>query len=247
VRHPGIRTKEDGMSPPLVEPEAEAFRTACRQQGTAMERMMKSVCLSWQDRLLRLSLRMAGGDLPLAEDAVQIALTRVWRSCRLFATEALYGWIAAIVRNTTIDLVLDRKRQATERIELDDGEVRPEVERGALQLAQGAPDRPEEAAQREEGMALLVACMSRFESAHPVHALAIRCAMLEMDGREMAAALRRSEGATRELLRVARQKAAVYLAPWYALARIEPRPPAPSPAHPGATPGMGEHSSGQAA
>ena len=186
------------MRSPPVEPAPEAFRTACRRQGAAMEQMMKSVCLGYQDRLLRLSLRMAAGDTHLAQEAVQIALVRVWRSRQLFATDALYGWIAAIVRNTTIDLVLDRKRRATEPIELEDGSVRPDVERGRRRgLGGAASARPDEAAERAEGMQVLVACMSRFESEHPAHALAIRCAMLEMDGREMAAALHRSEGATR--------------------------------------------------
>jgi DNA-directed RNA polymerase specialized sigma24 family protein len=202
-----------------------------------MEAMMKGLCLAYQARLQRYSLRVASGDAHIAEEAVQESLLRVWQSCHLFATEALYGWIAVIVRNATLDLLAARARRATEPIEDDEGRPRAEVERSAARQAGPHADAhtmaPDAALEREEGMRLLLVCMARFERDHPAHALALRCAIQGLDGAEMAATLHRTPGATRELLRTARLKAPSYLAEWLAFVRPgEAGVSAPGATHP---------------
>lgn len=184
-----------------------------------MEKMMKSVCAAYQPRLYRYGLSLTSGNVGLAEDALQDALLKVWRSCLLFSSQSLLPWAMSILRNATFDLLDVRRRQAAEPLETADGAMRTDVELALLEGAVDTSSRPDSELERAQGMRLLLACMARFERDYPDHAQALRCAIYESSGEEMATILGRTPHATRELLYTARIKARTYFAEWYAWAR----------------------------
>jgi len=195
-----------------TDPNPEDFRAACKAGGRPMEKMMRAVTLAYHKPLLRYSAFLCAGNATIAEEAVQLTLISIWRSCSTFATGNLLGWARTIVRHETFDLTQAVASRRQVPLEDTQGQVLPEAE-SAMGRASPA-ERPDDLASDAQHLALLETQLAHFEHDYPDHVRALYCAVLGMSGDEMAQELGRSPGATRELLSQARAKAAHYLRDW---------------------------------
>jgi RNA polymerase sigma-70 factor (ECF subfamily) len=87
----------------------------CRPGGCAglcTEEGLRGADAAYRPRLLARARRVVG-DPALAEEAVQEALVRAWRSCSTFDPDSgpLAPWLLALTRNAAIDLARWRSRR----------------------------------------------------------------------------------------------------------------------------------------
>jgi RNA polymerase sigma-70 factor, ECF subfamily len=87
-------------------------RNASRCAGLCTEEGVAAVDRAYRGRLLR-QARLIVGDPDLAEEAVQEALLRAWRSCASLdpAGGSVLAWLLTITRNVAIDLARARGRR----------------------------------------------------------------------------------------------------------------------------------------
>jgi RNA polymerase sigma-70 factor, ECF subfamily len=94
-------------------------------------------------RVYRFAYVRGGGDVELAEEATQRALTRAMRGLKGFRGESsLFSWLAQICRNELADLIALRARDRSRTVSLDgDGAVRDAAEAVASEDADALEQR----------------------------------------------------------------------------------------------------------
>ncbi len=150
-----------------------------------------------------------GADRALADDWVQDTFLRVMRGAAALETdEAFVGWLWAIARNVMVDA---RRRKDSQLASLD------EADGSGLTLRETTvceAARPDEALERLQHAALVGRQFSAFHRDFPERARCIAWSCREdMSMGELASAIGRNVGATREYLSQCRKKARVYFQP----------------------------------
>lgn len=105
--------------------QREEFIAACRSGGKALEGAMRALDRGCSARLLR-ECRRSVRDRALAEELVQDAFIKAWKSCAQFRGESeLYAWLRMILRRCIVDHL--RHKKPAEPMDGQDGTPRTEV------------------------------------------------------------------------------------------------------------------------
>lgn len=195
----------------------EEFIDACKKGGAAMEEAMRAMDREWSARLVR-ECRRAVRDVALAEDIVQDAFIKAWKSCSQFRGESqLFGWLVTIVRRCIVDYW--RRVSPGESLDGPDGEPSQEVEARMAELSIEAGATPEIDLRRKQVAECLKREGRRFFESSPLHAMVMRWVAEDgLTNDEVGRLLGRNSGATREFISQARKKARVAYARCYELA-----------------------------
>ncbi|PPE71995.1 hypothetical protein C3942_20870 [Solimonas fluminis] len=175
------------------------------------ERQREALALLYRSAAPRLAAwyQSQGADRAMADDWVQDTFLRVMRGVgSLEADAAFAGWMWAIARNVMIDARRRRDSQMASLDEADDSglSLRETVACGAA--------GPEEELESQQHRALVSRQFAAFRRDFPDRARGLAWASRgDMSMSDIAVALGRSVGATREYVSQCRKKARVYFQP----------------------------------
>lgn len=192
------------------------FMRACREGGAEIERALRSLDRSLFRSLYSYCMRSLR-DPEAARDLVQETFIKVWQRCATYQGDSdLERWVKAILRNT----LLDRLRRPSREVPLEPGNgMTAEAAERIFELSASAVVTPPDEARQAEIAECFQRCWARFERACPEHATVIGWIVEDgLSNEEIAAALGRTAGATREFISQCRKRARIHLAEWYALA-----------------------------
>jgi len=175
------------------------------------ERQREALALLYRSAAPRLAAwyQSQGADRAMADDWVQDTFLRVMRGVgSLEADAAFAGWMWAIARNVMIDARRRRDSQMASLHEADGSGLSP----GEAAICESA--RPDEWLESLQHSAMVGRQFAAFRRDFPERARCIAWSCREdMSMSDLAAAIGRSVGATREYLSQCRKKARVYFQP----------------------------------
>jgi RNA polymerase sigma-70 factor (ECF subfamily) len=192
------------------------FIEHCAGGRAGQERLLRRLCEVFELRLRRSAERIVR-DPHAALDVVQDVLLKAWQSCATFRGDAaLWTWLTTILRRTAFDH-LDRIRPS-QPLEDASGEPDPAVEEALRHLA-NLPDAEQWVSARE-GQSLFRTCLEQLRTDDPkAAAVIVLFAHEQTSTAELALALGKTPGATRQYVSHARARARKYFGPWLAWVR----------------------------
>jgi RNA polymerase sigma factor (sigma-70 family) len=203
---------------------AQSFMSACRDGGQLLEAWLRVVEREYGAGMRREAASVLSA-WPLAEEAVQEGMLKVWQRCSLFnGTGHPLAWIRTTVRNTVLDVL--RKQNPEEPLEDDEGGMSPAVQTAINQLSIDAVATPEQILHERQVEAVFRRGFDQFSIAYPVRATVLRWVVEDgLNDGDVAELLDRTPGATRQFISQSRKKLQPYLAEWYSLVSAAPGDP----------------------